>query len=336
MNFTSILSKDPNMVFNKDSNFWLIPILGLGAVVAGVVLANRRRIGVPDPFADRQLIRKGIDKPTIWLYYNDSDVNSRDWLDFGARSTRVLNLPFLNLCYETILRHNSDKYKIEVIGGLTGLLERLGELPGTLADPRMVVNQPELDWIRAAVLAKYGGLWLTPSAIVRQAFGPLPEDKNIFFGTDLDDTVAGSDGTTVPGMRAIWAGRSGHSTFVAMEAAARKRLDEKAGGLQVRNDAKWDYLAFAAKDKDTLVRPYEELGRSGQSGKRLQVEDILASGTEGNLPFTVGPQVIYTPILMEEITKRRNFGWFLRLSEDQILESDLAVSHLFKEALGKN
>jgi hypothetical protein len=171
---------------------------------------------------------------------------------------------------------------------------------------------------------------------VRQAFGPLPEDKNIFFGTDLDDTVAGPDGTTAPGMRGIWAGRSGHPTFVAMEAAARKRLDEKAGGMQVRNDAKWDYLAFAANDKDTIVRPYEELGRSGSSGKRLQIEDLLASGTEGNLPFVVGPQVIYTPILMEEITRRRNFGWFLRLSEDQILESDLAVSHLFKEALGKN
>ena len=54
------------MVLSKNDNFWLIPILGLGAVVAGVVLANRRRIGVPDPFADRQLIRKGIDKPTIW------------------------------------------------------------------------------------------------------------------------------------------------------------------------------------------------------------------------------------------------------------------------------
>jgi hypothetical protein len=121
-----------------------------------------------------------------------------------------------------------------------------------------------------------------------------------------------------------------------MEAAARKRLDEKAGGMQVRNDAKWDYLAFAAKDKDTIVRSQEELGRSGSSGKRLQIEDLLASGTEGNLPFVVGPQVIYTPILMEEITRRRNFGWFLRLSEDQILESDLAVSHLFKEALGKN
>ena len=104
----------------------------------------------------------------------------------------------------------------------------------------------------------------------------------------------------------------------------------------MRNDAKWDYLAFAAKDTNTVVRPDEELGRSGQSGKRLQVDDLLASGTEGNLPFKVGSQVIYTPILMEEITKRRNFGWFLRLSEDQILESDLAVSHLFKEALGKN
>jgi hypothetical protein len=30
--------------------------------------------------------------------------------------------------------------------------------------------------------------------------------------------------------------------------------------------------------------------------------------------------------------ERRMFGWFLRMSEEQVLESDLAVTHLFNLA----
>ena len=137
------------------TNTLLIGVLGLTAVACGVALANRRRIGIADPYADRQLIRKGLDKPTLWLYYNDSEVNSRQWADFGSRSNRVLNLPFLNLCYESILRHNGDKYKIEVIGGLPGLVEKLGSeaIPWPLRNMKTNVNQAELDFIRDAILA---------------------------------------------------------------------------------------------------------------------------------------------------------------------------------------
>ena len=49
-----------------------------------------------NPFLDKHLLKRGMDKPAIWLYYDTSDVNSRQWLDFGARSSRALNIPFLN------------------------------------------------------------------------------------------------------------------------------------------------------------------------------------------------------------------------------------------------
>ena len=86
-----------------------------------------------------------MEKPAIWLYCDTSDVNFRLWLDFGARSSRALNIPFLNLCYETIVKQNQQNY-IEVIGGLAGVAELLGgwdQLTPGLCDPIAPVNDAE-------------------------------------------------------------------------------------------------------------------------------------------------------------------------------------------------
>lgn len=124
-----------------------------------------------------------MDKPVIWLYYDTSDVNARRWSDFGARSSRALNLPFLNLCYESIVKQNKELYRIEVIGGLSGAAELLGgwnHLPPGLRDPISPVNETELNYLRTAILAKYGGLWLSPYCVSLKPFGKLPEDKTVF------------------------------------------------------------------------------------------------------------------------------------------------------------
>jgi hypothetical protein len=39
------------------------------------------------------------------------------------------------------------------------------------------------------------------------------------------------------------------------------------------------------------------------------------------------------PIPWPEMKERRAFGWFLRMSEEQILESDLAISHVLRGVL---
>lgn len=290
-----------------------------------------------NPFTDKKLLERGMERPVIWLYYDDSDVNTRQWADFGARSSRALNLPFLNLCYETIVRKNQNEYRIEVIGGLAGAATLLGgwdQLPPGLRDPKAPVNESEMNYLRAAVLAKHGGLWLSPYCVCMRGFGVLPKDKTVFFGTDLEETFAGSAGTSVPGFRAVWSPRPQHPLFVEWAAVTYTRVAQKRGGDQIRGDAKWDFVRFSTEYVQTGIEvdPNAECMRK-RNGKRIQLEDLLASGTDGRLPFEVGAHQVYVPFPWTELRDREMFGWFLRMSESQIMESDLAVKYLLEQAL---
>lgn len=285
-----------------------------------------------NPFIDKHLLERGLSKPIIWLYYNDSDVNQRNWLDFGARNSRALNVPFLNLCYERIVALNHNQYQIRTIAGLTGVAEILGgaSLPDDLQNPIAPVNEAEMNWIRTAVLAKYGGLWVSPYVVALKPFGVLPKDKVVFFGTDQNETYSGSAGTAVPGFNALWVPTSGHPMFVEWAAVCKDRIQMKRGGQQIRHDENWDFVRFSSKYGGIMIDPHSELLRKAD-GKRLQLEDLLASGIDGQIPFTVYPHSVYVPYSYRELQDRRMFGWFLRMSEQQIMESDLSVSALLRK-----
>jgi hypothetical protein len=238
----------------------------------------------------------------------------------------------LNLCYESIVKQNKELYRIEVIGGLSGAAELLGgwnHLPPGLRDPISPVNETELNYLRTAILAKYGGLWLSPYCVSLKPFGKLPEDKTVFFGTDLDETYAGSAGTNIPGFRAIWTPKPNHPMFNEWSAVCYDRVAHKRGGDQIRGDVKWDFIRFSNTyvQSGIIVDPAAE-GMRKKNGKRIQLEDLLASNTDGKLPFDLCDYTTYVPFPWTELRDRTAFGWFLRMSETQIMESDLAVKHL--------
>lgn len=317
-------------------NFLLI-LTVLIIVVAVYAFLYSKDLIKNNPFLDKNLLKRDIDKPVIWLYYDNSDINSRQWLDFGARSTRALNIPFLNLAYESIVKQNKDHYRIEVIGGLSGVAELLGgwdQLPPGLRDPISPVNEAELNYIRTAILAKYGGLWLSPYTVCLKGFGNLPHDKTVFFGTDLDETYSGSAGTAIPGFRALWCPKPEHPMFKEWATVCYERVAKKRGGEQIRGDAKWDFIRFSQEYVATgiIVDPSAE-GMRKKNGKRIQLEDLLATGTDGNLPFDLCSYTVYVPFPWTELRDREIFGWFLRMSEKQIMESDIAVKYLLQQGL---
>jgi hypothetical protein len=290
-----------------------------------------------NPFADKNLLEKGMKNPPLWIYVNTSDVNARYWKDFGARSSRVMNTPFLNLCYETIVQKNGKTYRVEVIGGLSDLAVRMGgweTLPTPLQNPEAVVNEPEMNWIRAAVLAKWGGLWVSPSVIWAKSMPPLPKDKVVFFGSDDDVTFVGRGGTEAPSLRVAWSPKSEHSLWMKWETKARHRLETYAGGSQFRHDEKSDTVDAILENKDEVeIFPMAELTRKGAAGRRIQLEDLFAGGQDGSIALKIPKETLYIPIPWPELQQRRNFGWFLRMSEEQILDSDLTVSALFRKYL---
>ena len=315
----------------------IVPIILVVCLVAALyAFYHSKQLIEDNPFLDKNLTKRGLEKPPLWLYYDTSDVNSRWWYDFGARSSRALNLPFLNLCYDTIVTQNSEHYRIEVITGLTGVASLLGGLPSGLQNPLLTVNESQLNWIRAAILAKYGGLWVSPYTVCLQPFKPLGQQTITFYGTDLEETYAGKEGTALPGFRCIACPqptpKAPNQFFIEWEQLCRNRIEAVKGGQQIRGDAKWDWVALTAKYPGVEVDFAAECGRK-KGGRRIELEDLLATGTEGVLPFPVPSCAVYVPISWPELRDRELFGWFLRLSEDQVMASDLAITYLFQRGL---
>ena len=301
--------------------------LGIGASVSQGMISN-------NPFEDKNLFKRGLGMPAIWVFYDTSIPSARQPSDFGSRSSRALAMPFLNLCYESIAKQNGSQYRIEAISGLAGLAEKLGgwdQLPNKLQNPLVTLEPADFAWIRASILNKYGGLWVAPATICLKPFGSLP-NKPVFFGTDPDESFAGTAGTNVPNFQVAWSPVPNHPFWAAWEAKSKNRLDSSGGGDTARGAHKWEYIALASMYPDIEVRPMAEVSRKGASGKRIQIEDLLAAGQEGEAPFEIGCLGLYVPLPWPELKDRRSFGWFLRMSESQIAESDLVISDLFRKA----
>jgi hypothetical protein len=311
----------------------ILSIVILVAVAFLFSVGVYRKEIIENIFRDKNLLKKGMDLPVIWLYYDTSDVNSRWWADFGQRSSRAINVPYLNLCYESIVEANKGIYRVEIISGLSDAAARLGgwnQLPQFMQNPLVTVGPAELNWLRAEFLSRFGGLWVSPSIICLKPFHVLEPDVLTFYGTDMDETYSGKAGTTVPGFSVMGVLKAGDERIGKWADAAFARLEEGGGGKQIRGDAKWDYTAFA--NGKTVVYSREEISRKAD-GRRIQLEDLLAAGQDGALPFAIPREGIYVLVPWEEMKDRRNFGWFLRMSEDQVLDSDLAISEIFRSVV---
>lgn len=310
-----------------DNRTLLVPATLFVVAIAAATFMNWKQ--KKNMFYDDKLLERGLNTPTIWIYVDDTDVNSRWWSDFGARSSRVLNLPFLNLCYQTIVASAGDKYHIEVIGGLADAERRLGSLPEPMRNKRLPLRDEEMTYLKVAFLEQFGGLWMGPATVALRKLPELPKEKIVLFGSDPLETYASPQGTFLPNQHAMWSPTKSHPFFVQWRQMLHERIERQATGKEIRNDKNWDILFAGTGKNDIIVMPNAELTRK-KTGRKIELDDILAAGTEGVLPFDIHPETIYIPIPWPELLERRVFGWFLRMSEEQILSSDLAISYLFK------
>lgn len=315
-----------------------IHALTVGVVVLTAALVGWAAVGAyrsEDMFQDKNNLKRGSKLPVLWIFLNNSDVNSRSWYDFMGRSSRVINIPFLNLCYETIVMHNKTHFRVEVISGLSDLAGRLGgweALPEPMRNPDTFVREPEMNWIRAAVLARWGGLWVAPSTIWLGGLKPLPNDKAVFFGMNTEETYATT--TSVPALDVAWSPKPEHPVWVAWEKTVLERLNFRTGGSEFRHDERTDF-ADALKNfpEQIQVVRLPEISRKGANRRRIELEDLISSTGSAHSTFNIPKDAAYLPIPLTELLQREKFGWFLRMSEDQIMESDMVISHLFRKAL---
>jgi hypothetical protein len=267
-------------------------------------------------------------KPTIWWYVDDSQVNARHWLDWGARATREPNEPYLALCQRRATELWGPGFQVTPIIGRVAAMERLGPVPDGADRAPPALWMP---WCRAAFLAKFGGLWVDGSVLpigsARDLKDRLAGADAMMFGYDPVEELSADSKAVAAGTAAGWAMRASHPVWSALErdlAALIAVGDQSWSAPEARHSLRWLWDKHCSGTM--RVDRKAEVSRD-RYGRRLEL-DVLLGQTEWVDGSTEGALWVPLPDGRDGLERASPWLWFTRMSEEQIRESDFVWARL--------
>lgn len=302
--------------------------LGVAVVILGVAYGARNQIngylGL-NHGGDMLSVKGG--RPTIWWYVDDSQVNARQWLDWGNRTTREPNEPYLQICLRRARELWGDMFTIEPVTGRVAALAKLGSAAGGV--PEGADRCPPalwMAWCRAAFLNRFGGLWLDGSVLPvgsgHDLYGKLHGVPALTFGTDPDEGLQAADVMKAAGAPfAGWAAIPGHPMWAGLErdlAALISEGDQSWSAPEARRSFRylWDKHCSGVVSVDRVAEVSRDM-----YGRRLELDTLLGD-KEWPTGSREGGMWVPFPEGRDGLERASPYLWFLRMSEDQIRESD--------------
>jgi len=308
------------------------------ALVAGVVYSMSRGLDLSSPPANGFLSSK---KTPLWWVVDNSQVNSRQWLDFGNRSTRQPNEPYLALCLERARAALSEQFDLQVLVGRDAVYRVLGTAEDFCAKQRSIPPALWLAWCRAALLSRFGGLWMDGSVLIlpgassEKIRARLEGSPVLMFGTDAEENLASGSAAAgaSAGASAGWSAAPHHPMWTGLERDLTALIDQGPpswSSVEARRGLRslWDKHCSGMTAIDREI----EVGRDPY-GRRLELETLLGS-TELGFPLEKEGMWLILPDGRDGMERASPWLWFTRLSREQILESKFVWAKLAKGERG--
>ena len=284
----------------------------------------------PDRVSEPMQQNKRINhiKPILWSYW---EIKNRD------------NIPsYINLCFETFFKHCSQTYEIIILNDKT--------VYDYLPDLRTDINQLNLaaksDYIRIALLYKYGGLWLDADTIVmcdlQQIIDKLNENHD-FIGFGCTGKKCLDSGYPYPSNGAMASQENG--ILVGKVLNELDRILDQYFKTEIYQDKKFGYFELGKN----LI--WKELDKLRQKNYDYYHFPASSDGSRDNRGEWIAPDLIFNRDikLMDEkellfvflansyyCGDDPKYNWFCEMSKDKILNDSLYISKLFNKSLNKN
>tara|TARA_Y100000992_G_scaffold300406_1_gene269008 strand:- start:738 stop:1721 length:984 start_codon:yes stop_codon:yes gene_type:complete len=239
--------------------------------------------------------------------------NERNWINFGSRSTKRLNLDICMLCIQSIIKQLGDEMEI-ILYHNDNVKDLIGEM--NESDLCNVQNPAQLSGVdlsqwesycKAKILYKYGGIVIEP-----YYYFITKPPKNILFPRSL--TLCHEVNTTnVSEKRFI------PTTNHWMSAPVR----DADVGIYIKymnhlciNDYAVDHKHFDKTFEKLYALKYihpKKIGCANHENKPIYVSDLLM---RNNIDFD--SELFCLFINVPELKKYRKHGWILKMNESQI------------------
>jgi len=268
-------------------------------------------------------------RPKLWWVVDDGEPSSRLWLDWGARLMKTPNSPFLNVHLKRCQQLNEKEFMIVPLigrGPVHAILREKGvEVP---AEASIAPGWLWRAWASSQMMAYVGGLWMDSYVLCIKPITPvLGEAKALRFGTDPEENLVGEGGTVGHADNVFFSMDEGTGLWVHYAQDMNKLMK---GGPLSWNAAKIRRAIRYLQDKH--LNGVVQVARKAEwsrfkSGKRILTEDLLERFIDGinELP---SKEAVYVPLANDNLNRSIANAWFLRLSEDQLLEAKFLWAHL--------
>jgi len=271
-------------------------------------------------------------KPILWIYIH-YEYNSRKWSSFGSRSSYDLNQPYLYLTVKSIIQKCNDSFHICLIDDNS--FKKL--LPKWKIDMNIISNPLKsyiIDLGITKLIYKYGGIRLPPSFICMKNLITLYEEgtknNNPFFCEIVNRNISSTYDDFCSSLDFMGADKN------------NKVIGELINFMEIEISQDYTDEIKILGSFDTWSKYYKKnnkiniidgsfIGTKTIGNKQILIDDLL---TNNYIEISKKIYGIYIP--ENELMKRINYNWFIRMSPKQVLEGNMIISKYLLLANDRN
>ncbi len=257
----------------------------------------------------------------IWIPYH---YNSRKWSSFYSRSSTDLNLPFINLTIDSIIKHNPD-YHICLIDDMSfpTLIDNwtidLEQVPDPIKENVRYLAQLKL-------LEQYGGIimpsYFLSSQSIDTLFNQCYKKQKPFIVNDINHSVDTTH-DTIPNKLFIGSLKNDSAIKELIHNQQIIISKNQSGDLFFKETINHYCLKMVNQNKLVPIDG-KIIGVLDKDNNPILIDDWF---NEKWIPLH--NQCIGILLPFKEIKSRTNYNWFCKLSEKQIINGNYLLAKYF-------
>ncbi len=279
-----------------------------------------------------------LGQQNLW-WIVDSETNSRNWWDFGARNSQQPNKGYLKLALDCVKKTQGMDFTIHVLLGRDAVHKMLVDAGASI--PQHANTMPIAvwrQWAIASILVLKGGLAVMGDSTlcVGPSFAPyvLNVDAAVFGMNSNEASALPGSERVGPSPWVAWSSKPFHPGW--------KYAAEKWNEIASAGPTAW--TAAVARRENLMIWDTQKTmgvsliqdaeGSRNPDGSERTLEDLFAREITPQDPKTILlPGTVYVPFDGDTLARTYRYGWFVRMSEGQIIESEFVWAGLVKKVL---
>jgi len=260
-------------------------------------------------------------KPILWIPIT-YEYNARNWISFGSRSSFELNQPYMYLTVRSIINQCQDSFHICIIDD-----DSFGKiLPNWTVNMRSIAS-PVLDYMRSLALSKilykYGGVIVPPSFLCMRDLNELyamgTSGEKMFICETVDRNITSTTHEFYSDISFMGSPKEYPVLKEMIDFMQRKISADYTAQTEFLGDFNRWCNSRVQKHQINLI-PGKLIGTKTMDDTMILVDNLLSNNYIDLYPQAYG---IYIPA--KEILMRRHYEWFARMSQTQVLESNVII-----------